>query len=62
MEEKRRIELVGTLYQPLTIGEPAFIKEGDRIHRTSSVLGITVYPSGDIHFETKNTLYTLRQQ
>ena len=58
--KKKRIELIGSLEYPLTIGNAAFIKEAEGIRRTSTVQHFITMPSGVIHIETKNTRYVLR--
>lgn len=58
--KKKRIELIGSLEYPLTIGNAAFIKEEEGIRRTSTVQHFIQMPSGVIHIETKNTRYVLR--
>lgn len=57
--EKKRLEITGSLIQPIIIGESAFIRETEGIRRTSTVLSMEKMSQSDVCFETQNTKYVL---
>ena len=56
---KKNIELTGNLIYPIEVGEAAFIREADRLRRTSTVLCAKKVSAQEICFETVNTNYRL---
>lgn len=59
MENKKTLELNGTLLYPVTVGMAAFISEEDGMRRTSTVLQVQKRSQSEIQFETRNTFYHL---
>lgn len=57
---KKMLEITGSLIYPITVGESAFIHEGEGIRRTSTVLSMEKMSQSEIRFETRNTRYLLR--
>lgn len=57
---KKMLEITGRLIYPITVGESAFIHEGEGIRRTSTVLSMEKMSQSEIRFETQNTRYLLR--
>lgn len=57
---KKMLEITGRLIYPITVGESAFIHEGEGIRRTSTVLSLEKMSQSEIRFETQNTRYLLR--
>ena len=56
---KKMLEINGSLIYPITVGESAFIHEGEGIRRTSTVLSMEKMSQSAIRFETRNTRYLL---
>lgn len=56
---KKTLEISGRLIYPITIGESAFIHEGEGIRRTSTVLSMEKMSQSEVCFETRNTKYLL---
>ena len=56
---KKMLEINGSLIYPITVGESAFIHEGEGIRRTSTVLSMEKMSQSEISFETQNTKYLL---
>ena len=56
---KKMLEITGSLIYPITVGESAFIHEGEGIRRTSTVLSMEKMSQSEISFETQNTKYLL---
>lgn len=56
---KKMLEITGSLIYPITVGESAFIHEGEGIRRTSTVLNMEKMSQSEIRFETRNTRYLL---
>lgn len=56
---KKMLEITGSLIYPITVGESAFIHEGEGIRRTSTVLSMEKMSQSEIRFETRNTRYLL---
>ena len=56
---KKMLEITGSLIYPITVGESAFIHEGEGIRRTSTVLSMEKISQSDVRFETRNTRYLL---
>ena len=56
---KNMLEITGSLIYPITVGESAFIHEGEGIRRTSTVLSMEKMSQSEISFETQNTKYLL---
>ena len=56
---KKMLEINGSLIYPITVGESAFIHEGEGIRRTSTVLSMEKMSQSEIRFETRNTRYLL---
>ena len=55
----KMLEINGSLIYPITVGESAFIHEGEGIRRTSTVLSMEKMSPSEIRFETRNTRYLL---
>ena len=60
MNTKKKIEISGRPMYPITIGQYAWISEGDGIRRTSPVVSLEHISPGEVRFETMNTHYHLR--
>lgn len=58
-QQKKCIEITGSLICPIQIGAAAFICEGEFLRRTSPVLGMDNISQTEIQFETQNTNYLL---
>nr|WP_302019723.1 hypothetical protein [uncultured Acetatifactor sp.] len=58
-ENKKSLELCGSLLCPLVTGQCAVFKAGGDIYRTSTVKAIHEVTADRIHFETENTHYHL---
>lgn len=58
-ENKKSIQLCGSLLFPLVTGQCAVFKAGSDIYRTSTVIAIHEVSSNSIRFETENTHYHL---
>jgi hypothetical protein len=56
---KKMLEITGSLIYPITVGESAFIHEGEGIRKTSTVLSMEKMSQSEISFETQNTKYLL---
>lgn len=59
MENKKTMEISGTLLYPVTVGMAAFISEEGGTRRTSTVLKVQKLSQTEIQFETRNTFYHL---
>lgn len=59
MENKKMLEIKGTLLYPVTVGMPAVISEEEGVRRTSRVLSVKKISQTEISFETLNTNYLL---
>lgn len=57
--KKKSLEINGRPIFPIEAGTSAFISEPDGMRRTSTVLRVEKISSGEIFFETRNTLYRL---
>ncbi len=58
-QQKKCIEITGSLICPIQIGAAALICEGEFLRRTSPVLGMDNISQTEIQFETQNTNYLL---
>ena len=57
---KKNLCIAGSLLLPITIGEPALIREHDGSYRrTSSVVSMDKLSDDELSFETLNTHYLL---
>ena len=52
-------EITGRLILPLTLGMPAYIREGDGIRKTSPIVAVKSMTESMARFETKNTDYLM---
>lgn len=59
MDNKKTMEISGTLLYPVTVGMAAFISEESGMRRTSTVLNVQKLSQAEIQFETRNTFYHL---
>lgn len=59
MENKKSLEITGRLLYPLSIGNVAFIDEGDGLRKTSTVVSMGAVSQTDVRFETLYTHYLL---
>lgn len=52
----------GSPVRPITVGEPALIRETGSFRRTTPVMDVRRVSANEIRFETQNTQYVLKVQ